>query len=367
MTGARGLASSVGNLSRRDTAAALSFVGDLAGCEEDEQLTAHLRELRPLVGAEAMILGTVERDGDGAPAISADEDPPGWFDDVRREAFAQWSHQQPLVVSHFGGLAPRAEKVSDFLSSRQWKRREIYNDFYRGAGLNWEIAVQIHASPGRISCAAIQRSTADFSERDRALLDLVGPHLRAAHRRVGERAAAASRIALLERGLERHGEGAMLIARDGRLLAAGRRARGLLSEWFPAGATGGALPAEAWGWLATVRSAATAPDLVRGGRRLRARVFPGGAEDLVVLTEPTPPQPSASGLAARLPVSPREAEVLALLAAGRANAAIAHELEISPHTVARHLERIYAKLGVQSRAAATAAAFDALARAGERQ
>ncbi|HEU4907144.1 MAG TPA: LuxR C-terminal-related transcriptional regulator [Solirubrobacterales bacterium] len=358
----------MGNLSRRDTAAALSFVGDLAGCEEDAQLTAHLRELRPLVGAEAMILGTVERGGDGAPAISADEDPPGWFDEVRREAFAQWSHQQPLVVSHFGGLAPRAEKVSDFLSPRQWKRREIYNDFYRDAGLDWEIAVQIHASPGRISCAAIQRSRADFSERDRALLDLVGPHLRAAHRRVAERAAAASRIALLERGLERHGEGAMLVARDGRLLAAGRRARGLLSEWFPAAGGAGALPAEAGRWLASVRSAtATAPDLVRGGRRLRAQVFPGGVESLVVLTEPTPPRPSPSRLAARLPVSSREAEVLALLAAGRANAAIAHELEISPHTVARHLERIYAKLGVQSRAAATAAAFEALAHADERE
>lgn len=75
-------------------------------------------------------------------------------------------------------------------------------------------------------------------------------------------------------------------------------------------------------------------------------------------SRPTSPSPDA--IADQLPVSRREAEVLALLATGLANAAIARELEISPHTVARHLERTYAKLGVQSRAAATAAAFGVL-------
>lgn len=279
--GVGGFAGSTHSLSHRDTRAALAFLGDLAGCEAEADVSAHLRDLRSLVGADAMILGTVERNGEGQPEISAEEDPSGWFDEKRREAFARWSHQQPLVVSHFGGLAPRAEKVSDFLSPRQWKGREIYNDFYRGAGLDWEIAVQIHASPRQIRCAAIQRSSGDFTERDRALLDLIGPHLRGAYARLAERALMASRIALLEQGL-------------------------------------------------------------------------------AVLSEPAPSRPSAAALAARLPLSPREAEVLARLVAGRTNAGIAHDLGISHHTVARHLERVYAKLGVQSRAGATAAAFEAL-------
>lgn len=50
----------------------------------------------------------------------------------------------------------------------------------------------------------------------------------------------------------------------------------------------------------------------------------------------------------------REAEVLRLVAAGGTNRDIAHDLVISEHTVARHLNNIYAKLGVTSRAAATA-------------
>lgn len=50
----------------------------------------------------------------------------------------------------------------------------------------------------------------------------------------------------------------------------------------------------------------------------------------------------------------REIQVLRLVAAGRTNRAIAAELVISEHTVARHLNNIFAKLGVSSRAAATA-------------
>lgn len=57
------------------------------------------------------------------------------------------------------------------------------------------------------------------------------------------------------------------------------------------------------------------------------------------------------------PLSPRELEVLRLVAAGRSNKEIADALVVSQHTVARHVQNIYAKLGVSSRAAATSFAF----------
>jgi DNA-binding CsgD family transcriptional regulator len=62
----------------------------------------------------------------------------------------------------------------------------------------------------------------------------------------------------------------------------------------------------------------------------------------------------------RLPggLSPREAEVLRLVAAGRSNPEIAEALTLSEKTVARHLSNIFAKLGVGSRTAAAAYAFE---------
>ena len=55
-----------------------------------------------------------------------------------------------------------------------------------------------------------------------------------------------------------------------------------------------------------------------------------------------------------LPVglTPREAEVLRLLATGLANAEIAGQLSLSSRTIDTHLTSIYAKLGVTSRGAA---------------
>jgi DNA-binding NarL/FixJ family response regulator len=57
-------------------------------------------------------------------------------------------------------------------------------------------------------------------------------------------------------------------------------------------------------------------------------------------------------------LSRRELEVLRLVAAGKSNRDIATALVISEHTVARHIHNIFAKLGVSSRAGATAFAFE---------
>jgi DNA-binding NarL/FixJ family response regulator len=54
----------------------------------------------------------------------------------------------------------------------------------------------------------------------------------------------------------------------------------------------------------------------------------------------------------------REAEVLRLVAAGHSNREIATELYLSAKTVARHLSNIFTKIGVSSRSAATAYAFE---------
>jgi two-component system nitrate/nitrite response regulator NarL len=56
-------------------------------------------------------------------------------------------------------------------------------------------------------------------------------------------------------------------------------------------------------------------------------------------------------------LSPREREVLKLIANGRSVPAIAKELYLAPSTVKTHVQRLYEKLGVSDRAAAVAEAM----------
>jgi DNA-binding NarL/FixJ family response regulator len=74
------------------------------------------------------------------------------------------------------------------------------------------------------------------------------------------------------------------------------------------------------------------------------RLVEGGAED------------DQSVLKQKLAVTGREAEVLLWIARGKSNRDIAEILDLSPRTVNKHLEQIYAKLGVENRASAAALA-----------
>ena len=70
-----------------------------------------------------------------------------------------------------------------------------------------------------------------------------------------------------------------------------------------------------------------------------------------------------------LNLTDREHEVLGWVAEGKTNAEIGLILAARPRTVAKHLERIFQKLGVESRTAAARVALDAhpaVARPGDR-
>lgn len=69
-------------------------------------------------------------------------------------------------------------------------------------------------------------------------------------------------------------------------------------------------------------------------------------------TEPDSP----TGVDVRTLLTPRELEVLHLVAAGEDNESIGQTLHLSVRTIERHLQNIYAKLGVQGRSARLAAA-----------
>jgi len=81
------------------------------------------------------------------------------------------------------------------------------------------------------------------------------------------------------------------------------------------------------------------------------------AEYALTLTAPVPRQPPPTSELARL--SPRERELVTLIARGRTDAQIAAHLFISIRTVASHLDRIRAKTGCRRRADLTRLALTA--------
>jgi DNA-binding CsgD family transcriptional regulator len=83
---------------------------------------------------------------------------------------------------------------------------------------------------------------------------------------------------------------------------------------------------------------------VRGGR------LDGDAVDAVLAAAGQPPGKRRSGPAG---LTPREIEVLALIARGASTRQVAQRLEITPKTAETHIERIYTKTGASTRSTAT--------------
>jgi DNA-binding NarL/FixJ family response regulator len=126
----------------------------------------------------------------------------------------------------------------------------------------------------------------------------------------------------------------------------------------------GALRAGARGYLtkdAGAEEIAAAVRAVAGGEAaldpaVQRHVVSALSADAVVAPAP----PGAAGAPAGLPddLTPREAEVLGLIAGGLSNGEIAERLVVSGATVKSHVNHIFAKIGVRDRAQAVVYAYE---------
>jgi len=97
------------------------------------------------------------------------------------------------------------------------------------------------------------------------------------------------------------------------------------------------------------------------GRKLKISfVSQLGQNELLLRVAEENAEPPEQILKIRLSLTAREAEVLTWVARGKSNRDIGEILGLSPRTVDKHLEQIYAKIGVENRAAATALAIKTL-------
>lgn len=237
----------------------------------------------------------------------------------------------------------------------------MYQDHYRGAGVEHQTTICLGSPTPHVVAFAIGRDVCDFSERDRLVLNLLRPHLATAYARAAANARLHARMAILAQAADTAAAAIIVLSRDNRVNFCTRRAREWLREYFPSrGRTAPCrLPGEVADWLRHQTAAEDTPaiatpprplTITRDDRRLVIRLVGGPGERALLLEESR--TVFGPEMLAALGLSPREREVLALVARGIGNDGIAQALGARPRTVAKHMERIHRKLGVENRAAA---------------
>jgi DNA-binding CsgD family transcriptional regulator len=232
----------------------------------------------------------------------------------------------------------RALRLSDVITRRELHGNRFYDMALRPWGVEHELKARLPSPPWHAKTFMLARRPGrDFTARDRQVLDLLVPHFTRLWHSAKTRRLLAAALDELERTPEAETRGIILLGSGAHIEFASAAARRLLQTFFP-GMTSGRLPSAVVGWL----DSGTSEPLHRriDGQRLAVE----RSDDKLLLREER----------VELELTSREREVLAWVARGKTNAEIAQLLWLAPSTVRKHLENVYAKLGVNTRTAAVA-------------
>ena len=278
----------------------------------------------------------------------------------RRHAFELLTRGSPLLAAYRQGRGS-AVKITDFLTQRQFRRTALYNELFRGRQGEYQLAKGLPGSPGVIRSLSLHRDRRDFSESDRLILNRLKTHFVHAYQNAADREKLRLELELLQRGVDALGSGLIALGASGTISSMTSLAARWLARYFGERALrSDRLPAALQAWLgwpgrSTHPLSVVRPPFVmrRDEAELMIRGVPGPAGTLILLLEERRVAPDPTTLRT-LGLTPRETEVLAWLTQGKTDFEIASILAMSPRTVSKHLERIYAKLGVENRTTAAA-------------
>ncbi len=277
--------------------------------------------------------------------------------------------QHPLIDYYIHSGDGSAKKISDFWSQATFRASALYELVYRPMQVEYQMSITLRTIRSNVVAIVANRSHVDFSERDRAVLNTLRPHLVQAwysardHHRL--RMLLTSTIgALVESDV-----GLIVLSDPPQELTAGALAT--LHRHFGPPADSSPWPSQVEQWVNSQRYRFSRAEDVKllsplrvenGGRRMTLRYLDEmGESPAAVLLQEESSRLTPRGLES-LGLSVREAEVTAFVISGGTNASIADAMYISPATVKRHLENVYAKLGVKGRGELAAFVHDVLDR-----
>jgi DNA-binding CsgD family transcriptional regulator len=246
-------------LARADIQAVLGFLAEIDELDDQEPYSVEmLRRLRQLIPSAVVSYQEADLRARGYVKVISD-DLAG--DDDASDDDLYW-RVGPCPIADYrartGDLA--TIRMSDVIARSRFREQPVYREYFAPGAIEYALDLGLGADrDGYRSLVLLrERDESDFTDRDRAVLELLRPHLRA------------------------------------------REARADLARL----------------------ASGTAPDVDDAEHPHQARL------------------------------TTREREIVALVGAGKTNAQIAAELWVTPGTVKKHLENVYLKLDVGSRAAA---------------
>ncbi len=327
---------------------------------------AFLRALRLLISADIYTVDIIDTHRLHGRYVTWPANIPGADTDVLNAHL----HEHPSLRMITRPKEKPVAMWSDFTTLRQFRQKGLYHDFYRCSGTNYQIALAFPVDDEATVCVVFNRRLRNFTEDDRALLQILEPHLSQAYRDARARTEMEQAMAL--RGLVGCHDAVLVVTEEGDLIFGTESAIRLCQEWFGA-FTGGAVSPPLRQWLATCGNGQSR--MVRERDPLRLEVECSGPTSWVAapgFLEATGRQctgrvvrlherrsgPSPERLQ-NLGLTRREAEVLAWIAQGKRNSEIAVILGSQPRTVSKHVEHLLKKLGVETRSSAAALAWAA--------
>ena len=351
-------------LSQRSIAPLLEFIRNLYVLREREAFISHL-----LISLPKLIPADVASFNEADPTTHRSRTWMNPTDPLTPENIRTWNslmHEHPYVAHQTRSARPRpVVRVSELTSGSEFARTAIYNELLYPLGLEKQLLMAFPSRHMPVGGAGLYRHRRDFSEEEHFAIGLLHPHLLQAHENAERMTRVFDDLAALERGVEELQRGVVCLTLEGAVRRATVLARTWLRTYFPGRSAGSErLPDALHRWVAEhLRRLNAAEDIVsparafivEGKRRLVIRLVLDQSAPLLLLHEEgieLAPEPLQS-----LGLSRREAEVLAWVAQGKTNPEVALILGLSARTVQTYVDRIFRKLGVETRTAAAAAAF----------